>query len=175
MPAQQNNAEQTAKRMNVLKEKFIELEAEKTSLIIQHNKDKLDSPPLEYRAELMEEHTENLAALQGRATQLRESRQNLRLFDVKQKKATDEKIAQAGQELERAQYFFKNRFNVDPARSREELKRLQAEIHAKKDELNAKQVIVQIIRDKQASLELAYHTQTPKRNPPRPRTNYPTT
>jgi DNA repair exonuclease SbcCD ATPase subunit len=107
----------------------------------------------------LEEHAQNIEALQGRAAQLRESRQNLRLFDVKQKKVTDEKIEQAGQELARAQDFFKNRFNVDPSQAREELKRLQAEIRAKKDELNSKQIRVQIIRDKQASLELSYHTQ----------------
>ena len=159
MQEQQNNAEQIAKRMNASKETFIAFEKEKTLLIERHNQIKLDLPPLEYRVELLEEHAQNIETLQNRAAQLPESRQNLRLFDVKQKKKTDAKIAQATQELARAQNFFKNRFNIDPTQTREELRRLQAEIRTKKDELNSTQVRVQIIQDNQASLELDYHTQ----------------
>jgi predicted nucleic acid-binding Zn-ribbon protein len=81
----------------------------------------------------------------------------------------------ASQELGHAQDFFKNRFNVDPTKAREELKRLQDEIRAKKDELNAKQVRVQIIREKQDAIELEYHKITLKRYPPRQRTNHPNT
>ena len=159
MQEQQNNAEQIAKRMNALKEKYIELEAEKNSLIEQHNRSQPEIYPMEYRAEQLEEHAENLAILQVRLEQLRESRQNLRLLDLKKKKETDEKIAQATQELGRAQDFFKNRFNADPSQATEELKRLQDEIRIKKEELNSKQIIVDAIRKKQETLELEYHTQ----------------
>jgi hypothetical protein len=107
----------------------------------------------------LEEHAQNIEALQGRAAQLLESRRNVRLLEFKKKKDIDEKIALAGQELARSQDFFKNRFNVDPAQALEEFKRLQAEIRAKKDELKSKQIRVQIIKDKQATLELEYHTQ----------------
>jgi hypothetical protein len=159
MREQQDNAEQIAKRMNVLKEKYVELESEKITLIAQNNRDKLELPPLEYRAEQMEEHAENIVVLQGRITQLHESRRNVRLLEFKKKKDTDEKIAYATHELGRAQDFFKNRFNVDPSHAREELKRLQEEIRTKQNELNTKQIIVQAIREKQEKLELAYHTQ----------------
>ncbi|MDR1992823.1 MAG: hypothetical protein LBQ98_04895 [Nitrososphaerota archaeon] len=107
MQEQQNTAEQTAKRMNALKEKYLELEKEKIPLIERHNKDKYELPPLEYRAEQIDEHTKNLEALQGRFEQLQESRWNLRLFDLKQKKENDSQIAQATRELTRAQDFFK--------------------------------------------------------------------
>jgi hypothetical protein len=117
MQAQQNNAEQIAKRMNALKEKIIAFEKEKISLIESHNQIKLDLPPLEYRAELVEEHAQNIETLQGRLEQLQESRQNIRLLEFKKKKETDEKIALAGQELGRAYDFFKKRFNVDPAQA----------------------------------------------------------
>jgi hypothetical protein len=159
MQEQRNNAEQIAKRMSDLKEKFITFEKEKNSLIESHNQVKFELPPLEYRAELLEEHAQNIGALQGRAAQLRESRRNVRLLEFKKKKDIDEKIVLATQDLGRAQDFFENRFNVDPAQAREELKRLQAEIRAKKDELKAKQVRVQIIREKQGVIELKYHTQ----------------
>jgi hypothetical protein len=159
MREQQNNAKQIAKRMTALKESFVALEKEKISLLESHNQIKLDLPPLEYRAELLEEHAQNIETLQGRAAQLLESRRDVGLLEFKKKKDVDEKIALAGQELARAQDFFKNRFNANPTQALEELKRLQAEIRAKKDELNSKQIRVQIIKDKQASLELEYHTQ----------------
>jgi hypothetical protein len=159
MQEQQNNAEQIAKRMNALKETSIALEKAKVSLIERHNQIKLDLPPLEYRAELLEEHAQNIETLQGRAAQLFEARRNVGLLEFKKKKDIDEKIAFASQELGRAKDFFKNRFNVDPAQTREELERLQAEIRAKKDELKAKQIRVQVIRKKQDSIELEYRTQ----------------
>jgi hypothetical protein len=159
MREQQSSAEQTAKRMNELKEKYVELEATKNLLIAQYNRDKLEIPPLEYRAELMEEHAKNLEVLQGRAAQLQETRQKVRLLEFKKKKDLDEKLALATPELGRAQDFFKNRFRIDPNQAYEELKRLQDEIRAKQKELNAKQIIVQAIREKQDSIELAYHTQ----------------
>ena len=140
MQEKQNNAEQIAKRMTALKESFIALEKEKNSLIERHNQGELDLPPLEYRAELLEEHAQNIETLQGRAAQLLEARRNLRLFDVKKKKEADAKIEQATQELARAQDFFKNRFNADPTQAAEELKRLQAKIRAKKNELKAKKI-----------------------------------
>ncbi|MDR0372546.1 MAG: MobA/MobL family protein [Nitrososphaerota archaeon] len=157
--AQQNTAEKIAERMNALKEKYLELEKEKIPLIEKHNKDKYELPPLEYRAEQIDEHAENIEALQDRLEQFRESRRNLRLFDLKQKKETDEKIAQATQELERARDFFKNHFRIDPAQAPAELNRLQEEIRTKRDELNTKQILVQTIKKKQASIELDYHTQ----------------
>jgi len=155
---QQSSAEQSAKRMNALKEKYIELEVEKNPLIAQHNDDKYKIPPLEYRLELIEEHAKNIETLQTRAEQLRETRQNVRLLEFKKKKDIDEKLSQAMQELGQAQDFFKNRFNVDPSQAYEEMKRSQEEIRIKKDALTVKRVRVQIIRDKQATLELEYHT-----------------
>ena len=159
MQEQRNNAEQIAKRMTALKESFIALEKEKTSLMESHNQIKLDLPPLEYRTELVEEHAQNIENLQSRAAQLHESRQNLRLFDVKKKKETDAQIAQAEQELARAQDFFKNHFHINPSQARDELKRLQEEFRTKQKEQREKSGIIQAIRDKQNSLELAYHTQ----------------
>jgi len=156
---QQSSAEQTAKRMNELKEKYIELETAKNALIAEHNREKLDIPNLEYLAELMDEHAKNIETLQGRVAQLRETRQNMRLLDFKKKKDMDEKIVQATQELARAQDFFKNRFHVDPSQAYEEIKRTQEKIREKKENLNAKQIIVQSIRKKQESLELEYRTQ----------------
>ena len=159
MQAQQSCTEQTAKRMNELKEKYIAYESEKISLTAQHNRDKFEIPPLEYRAELMDEHAKNIDVLQGRAAQLQEARQKVRLLEFAKKKDIDEKLANATQELGQAQDFFKNRFHVDPRQAYEELKRLQDEIRIKQKELNAKQIIVQAIREKQDSIELAYHTQ----------------
>jgi len=156
---QQNNAEQIAKRMNALKEKYVEFEAEKISLMEQHNRNQPEIYSMEHRVEQLEEHAENINALQSRLEQIQETRRNVRLLDFKKKKDLDEKIEQATQELARAQDFFKNRFNVDPAQANEELKRLQAEIRTKKDELNAKQIIVQAIKEKQEKIELEYHTQ----------------
>jgi hypothetical protein len=116
-------------------------------------------PPLAYRAELIEEHAKNIEVLQGRVEQLREARQNVRLLEFAKKKDLAEKLANATQELGRAQDFFKNRFHIDPSQAYEEMKRLQDEIRTKQEELNAKQIIVQDIRKKQDSIELAYHTQ----------------
>lgn len=159
MQEQQSSAAKTAERMNALKEKYIELEATKILLMAQHNKDKGKLPPLAYRAELLEEHAKNIETLQSRVEQLREARQNVRLLEFAKKKVLDEKLSIATQELGRAQNFFKNRFHIDPNQAYEEMKRLQEVIRIKKEELNAKQIIVQDIRKKQDSIELAYHTQ----------------
>jgi len=159
MQTQQHDTTKTAKRMNALKEKYLELETAKNSLIDQHNSDKLELPSLEYRAELIDEHAKNIDALAGRVEQLREARQNMRWLEFKKKQGIDEKIMLAAQELGRAQDYFKNRFHIDPRQAAEELKRLQEAIRIKKTKLNAKQVRVQIIRDKQAALELEDHTQ----------------
>jgi len=156
---QQDDAAKIAKRMNELREASIELEKEKIPLIEQHNHIKRELPNLEYLVESLEEHAQNISVLQGRVVQLQELRGRLGLFDLKKKKDADEKIVQATQELGRAQDYFKNHFNIDPSNVDESLNRLQAEIREKKDELNAKQVRVQIINDKQAALELKYHTQ----------------
>jgi myosin heavy subunit len=156
---QQHDTTKTAKRMNALKEKYLELETAKNSLIDQHNKDKLEIPPLEYRTELMDEHAKNIEVLQDRVEQLLEARRNIRWLEFKKKYDIDEKIMLAAHELGRAQDYFKNRFHIDPSQAAEELKRLQEDICIKKDKLDVKQVRVQIIRDKQAALELEYHTQ----------------
>jgi hypothetical protein len=153
------DAVKTAQYMNELKETYIALEAEKISLMEQHNKDKYEIPRLEYRAELMEEHAKNIETLQGRAAQLQKTRQNLNFLQRTKKQETDAQIAQATQDLERAHDFFSNRFHIDPTQSPAELNRLQQEIRTKQDELNTKQILVQAIRKKQAALELAYHTQ----------------
>jgi myosin heavy subunit len=159
MQTQQQDTAKTAKRMNTIKEKYIELEAEKNLLIDRHNSDKLEIPSLEYRAELIDEHTKNIDVLAGRVEQLREAQQNVRLLEFKKKKDIEEKIMLATQALGRAQDFFKNRFHIDPSQAAEELNRLQEKIRTKKDALNTKQVRVQIIREKQTALELDYHTQ----------------
>jgi DNA repair exonuclease SbcCD ATPase subunit len=153
------DAAKTAEYMNALKEKYIALEEEKNPLIARHNKDKYDIPDLEYRAESLEEHAGNIEVLRSDVERLQEYRRDLRLFDVKKKKDADEKIAQATQELDKAQDFFKNNFHVDPSRAAEELERLQEEIRAKKEDLNAKKIIVTAIRERQAAIELEYHTQ----------------
>ncbi|MCL1977750.1 MAG: MobA/MobL family protein [Candidatus Bathyarchaeota archaeon] len=149
----------TAKNMNELKEKYVELEVGKNRLISQGNKEKSELPSLEYRAESVEEHAQNIGVLQGRVERLREARRSVGFLDLKKKKELDEKIAQASQELGRAQDYFKNRFRIDPSQANEEIKRLQEEIRAKNDELTAKQTIVQAIRKKQESIELEYRTQ----------------
>jgi len=156
---QQNGAEQTAKRMNALREKYIELETAKNALMAEHNREKQEITNREYRAELMDEHAKNIETLQSRAAQLQENRQNMRLLDFKKKKAIDEKIALATRELEQAQAYFKNRFNVDPRQAYQEIKHLQEEIREKQEKLNNKQITVQSIRKKQETIELEYHTQ----------------
>ncbi|MDR0374052.1 MAG: MobA/MobL family protein [Nitrososphaerota archaeon] len=153
------DAVKTAQYMNGLKETYVALEKEKIPLMEQHNKDKYEIPKLEYRAELMEEHAKNIETLQSRVAQLQKTRQNLSFLQRTKKQETDAQIAQATQELERAQDFFANRFHIDPTQSPAELNRLQQEIRTKQDDLNTKQILVQAIRKKQASSELAYHTQ----------------
>ena len=154
MQAQQHDAANIAKHMSDLRDLYVELEVEKVSLMETHNAVKHDLPPLEYRAELLDEHIRNIDALQGRAAQLQEVRRNLSLFEFKKKKDADEKIRRAEQEIIKAQEFFGKRFHIDPAQAHEELRRLHEEIRMKKDDLNTKQILVQTIREKQEKLEL---------------------
>jgi CRISPR/Cas system-associated exonuclease Cas4 (RecB family) len=159
MQTQPQNAEKTALHMHKLKENYFVFEKEKVLLMETHNVDRWELSPLEYRAEFMEIHVDNLENLQGRVVQLWESRRNVSFMDFKQKKDVDEKIKQTEQEIKRAREFFRNRFNIDPAQASAELKRLQEAIRIKRDDLHAKQVLVQAIRKKQDAVELEYHTQ----------------
>jgi hypothetical protein len=159
MQTQPQNAEKIALHMHKLKENYFVFEKEKVLLMETYNVDRWELSPLEYRAEFMEIHVDNLEILQGRVVQLWESRRNVSFVDFKQKKNVGEKIKQSEQELKRAREFFRNRFNIDPAQAPAELKRLQEEIRIKRDDLHAKQVLVQAIRKKQEPIELEYHTQ----------------
>jgi hypothetical protein len=156
---QTRDAAKIARRMNTLKETYIALETEKNPLIENHNRVKSEIPSLEYWAESMDEHVTNIDVLRDRVERLREVRRGLRFLDWKKKKIVDEKIVLATQELDRAQDFFRNHFRIDSDQAVEELNRRQEKICAKKEELYAKQVRVQIIQDKQVVLELEYHMQ----------------
>jgi len=122
MQAQQHDAANIAKHMSDLRDLYVALEVEKISLIERHNAVKPEVSPLEYRAELMDEHIKNIDTLQGRAAQLQEVRLNLNLLEFKGKKEVDEKIRQSEQEIIKAQEFFGKRFHIDPRPSHRGIK-----------------------------------------------------
>jgi hypothetical protein len=99
------DAEKIAKHMHTLKEKYFALEKERVLLMETHNAEKHVLPPLEYRAESMEIHVDNLEILQGRVAQLRESRRSLSIFDFKRKSDTEKKLCRQSRKSQKRGSF----------------------------------------------------------------------
>jgi hypothetical protein len=148
-----------AQYMSELRANYIALDNELSALKDERNRYNTELPRLDFRAENIDEHAKNLEVLQHRAAKTHAERQSLHAWNMAQKKETDKKIALMEQEIQRAQDFFFNRFNIDPAQAPEEIKRIQAEIHAKKEALNATNARISTITEELDTIEQQYHTQ----------------
>jgi hypothetical protein len=153
-----NDTEKTAEHLNKLRDDYITLEKNLSELIAQRNEIREEIPRLNFRTENMDEHAKNIELLQGRVTELQETRQNLRLLQWTKKQETDEAIKQAEQEARRAEIFFKNRFNVTPNQAPDEIKRIQKIVREKESDLNTKNATILEIMNNQDKILLEYHT-----------------
>jgi hypothetical protein len=151
-------AKNTAEYLNELKEIYVALEKSLVQLIDERNELRQEIPRLTFRAESMDEHAQNIEALQNKLAELQEIRQNLKLLQWTKKQKADEAIKHAEQELRRAEIFFKNRFYVEPSQAPEEMKRIKENVRAKEIDLSTKNAQILEIMKRQDFTELEYHT-----------------
>ena len=148
-----------AEHLNKLKEYYTKLEKDLVALIPERNKIREELPRLNYRAESMDEHAQNIEVLQSKVAKLQENRQNMRFLQWKKKQEADTAIKHAEHELKRAEIFFKNRFYIDPPEVPEEIKRIQKTVREKEADLMTKNAAILEIMDTQDKVLLGYHTQ----------------
>jgi hypothetical protein len=155
----EHTIEKTAQHLNKLKEYYTTLEQKLSELITQRNEERQEIPRLNYRAELTDEHAKNIEVLQSRVAKLQETRQNLNVLQWVKRQEADKAIKQAGQEAQRAERFFKNRFYIDPDQAPSEINRLQKIARAKEVDISTKNAAILDIMDTQDKVLLGYHTQ----------------
>jgi uncharacterized protein YoxC len=156
---EESPVEKTAQTLSKLREDYITLEKNLAELIAQRNEIREEIPRLNFRTENMDEHAQNIETLQGRIAELQENRQNLNFLQWTKKQETDQAIKQTEQEARRAEIFFKNRFNVDPAQAPDEIKRIHKIVREKETDLNTKNAAILDIMNTQDKILLEYHTQ----------------
>ena len=153
-----NDTEKTAEHLNKLRDDYITLEKNLSELIAQRNEIREEIPRLNFRTENMDEHVKNIEVLQDRVAELQETRLNLNFLQWTKKQETDQAIKQAEQEARRAELFFKNRFNVTPDQTPDEIKRIQKIAREKEATLTTKNAAILDIMNNQDKILLEYHT-----------------
>jgi len=151
--------EKTAEHLNKLRNYYTTLEKGLSELIPERNEIRQEIPRLTFRAENIEEHTQNIEVLQGKITELQEVRQNLNFLQWKKKQEVNEALEQAQQDARQEKIFFKNRFCIDPSQAPEEVKRIQEKVRKKEADLMTKNTAILDIMDTQDKVLLGYHTQ----------------
>jgi len=115
----------------------IETEEELNRLKDKRREMKESLPRLHYRAELFDEHTENIDTWQTKTNQLKAERQKLFVWNVKRKKELDKAIELAEGELRVARHYFEKHFRVKPENAHAERERLQEVITQRERALQA--------------------------------------
>jgi hypothetical protein len=155
----QDEALKTARHLNMLKEKYAALEKDLAGLITERNEGRQEIPRLLYKIEQLDEHAKNVAVLQGRVEGLQGNRQNLGFLQWAKKQEVDKAISRAEQDLSRAEFFFKNRFYVDPSQAAEEIKQIQEKVRVMESDVHTKNAAILDIMGMQDKILLGYHTQ----------------
>jgi hypothetical protein len=159
---QRQNAVQTdeiALRLHELKDAYFALEKEKIELIEQGNETKQEIHQLSYRTENIDTYNRTIELLQDKFEELQEIRQNLRVWDLTQKKKLAEDINRVQQNVRQKQDEFKKKYQLDPAQAQTELKRLLEIARIKERDLILKSMRREKIIARQDAVRLEYHTQ----------------
>jgi hypothetical protein len=143
-------------RMNEIENEFFALERELRDLKDDCIKIKRDIPPLEYRAETVDEYIQNISVKQKETQRPREERQKAREWELEKKSYRDGRIRHAERELENARRYFVIKFKIEPEQAPEEIEHIQKIIRQKEREVAEKETRIQKIYDKQDTLRTEY-------------------
>ena len=144
-------------RMDEIENEFFLCERELRDLNEDCIKIKRDIPPLEYRAEIVEEYAEVVEEKRKKLERPREERQKARLWEFEKKSYWDGQIRQTEQEFELARQYFSRKFKIEPEQAQEEIERLQKIIRKKVREIEEKETRMNKIYDRQDVLRTEYH------------------
>jgi hypothetical protein len=143
-------------RMDEIENEFFISERELRNLKAACNELKQDIPPLEYRAENVDEYAQNVSTKHKEHKRSQEERQKARFWELDKKSYWDRQIRQAERELENARRFFARKFKIEPEQAPEEIQRIQKIIRQKRHELAEKEDRIQKIYDRQDALRTEY-------------------
>jgi len=152
-------AEKTARHMIDLKENYIDLDKELSTILRENESKKQEIWQLDFLADNMDEHAKNIEIMRSKAAELQTERQKLTIWEGKRKKEKDAEIEQALGNIRVAQHNFKKDYAIDPEQAPTEIKRTQEKIRENKDALNKNTVRILEIKEHQAAIELEYRTQ----------------
>jgi hypothetical protein len=152
-------AKEIAQHLHELKNSYVMLERSLFLLKLKYEKDSEEIPQLDARAEIMEEEINNIAALQGRAAELRAERQNLHVWQGKRKKEIDRDLEQVEADLRVAQHAFNSKYHISLDAAPFEVKRIRKEISFKQSGLEKKLARLAGITQELDAIELEYRAQ----------------
>ncbi|MDR0797857.1 MAG: MobA/MobL family protein [Nitrososphaerota archaeon] len=148
-----------AEYMCELQENYVALDKELYATIREVNEYKQEIPQLDYLAESMDEHAQNIDVLHGNVAQMQAERQNLRFWKSQHKNALDKEIALAEENLRVALHNFKENYGIDYEQAPAAIKRIREKNREKENERDKKNARISTIRERQGAIELDYHTQ----------------
>jgi archaellum component FlaC len=115
-----------------------------------------DIPPIEYRAETIDEYAEVVSQKQKKTAQLREKQPKTHFWEFGKKSCWDERIRQAERELEKVRTHFICKFKFEPEQAQDEIERLQKIVRKKELEITQKEARMNRIYERQDVLKTEY-------------------
>ena len=156
---EEREAEKTARYMSELKREYFELDKEFSLIMWEISRHKQDVPQLSYLVENMDEQAKNIDMLRDNAARIQTERKNLSFWEGKRKKEKDLEIEKILGNIKTVQHYFKKTFAIDPDQAPGAIKRVREKIREKQNELDKKNAQISAVRERQAAIELEYHTQ----------------
>jgi len=145
-------------RMDKIENEFYEYEKEVRDIKDDCIKIRRDIPPLEYRAETIDEYAQNVRMKQKAKIHPREERQKAHWWELEKKSYWDGQIFKAEMELKNARDYFIRKFKIEPEQAQDEIERLQKIIRKKELELAEKEARMRKIETRQDALRTEFHT-----------------
>jgi len=143
-------------RMDKIEDDFYKSEKEARTLKDDCINIRRDIPPIEYRIENIDEHTQNIRIKQEKIKPIQQERQKAHWWEWEKKSILDGRIRIAEIDLENTRKHFTKKFNIEPEQAQAEIERLQKIIRKKELELAQKEARINKIYDRQDVLREEY-------------------
>jgi archaellum component FlaC len=115
-----------------------------------------DIPPLDYRAENIDEYAEIVSQKQKTTEHPRQERLKARWWEFENKSYWDGQIRKADRDFEFARQYFKRKFKIEPEQAQAEIERLQKIVRKKELEIAQKEARMNKIYERQEVLKTEY-------------------
>jgi len=117
---------------------------------------KRDIPPLEYRAENVDEYVQIVNEKQKATEHPREERLKAHWWEFEKKSYWDGQIRKADRDFEFARQYFTRKFKIEPEQAQAEIERLQKIVRKKELEIAQKEARMNKIYERQEALKTEY-------------------